>query len=71
MLTDPKLKSQVDSLWDKFWSGGLTNPLDAIEQFSYLLFLKRMDDAENRREKLAKKLGQAYAPSLPQNLRWS
>ena len=70
MLTDPKLRSQVDSLWDKFWSGGLNNPLDAIEQFSYLLFLKRMDDSENRREKLAKKLGQAYTPSLAQNLRW-
>jgi type I restriction enzyme M protein len=70
MLTDPKLKSQVDSLWDKFWSGGLANPLDAIEQFSYLLFLKRMDDAENRGEKLAKKLGQAFTPGLAQNLRW-
>jgi hypothetical protein len=35
MLTDPKLRSQVDSLWDKFWTGGLANPLDAIEQFSY------------------------------------
>ena len=31
MLIDPKLKSQVDALWDKSWSGGLTNPLDAIE----------------------------------------
>ena len=28
MLTDPRLRSQVDQLWDKFWSGGLTNPLD-------------------------------------------
>ena len=35
MLTDPKLRSQVDALWDKFWTGGLANPLDAIEQFSY------------------------------------
>ena len=35
MLTDPKLRSQVDALWDKFWTGGLSNPLDAIEQFSY------------------------------------
>ncbi len=47
MLTDPKLRAQVDSLWDKFWTGGLTNPLDAIEQVSYLLFLKRLDDREN------------------------
>jgi hypothetical protein len=35
MLTDPTLRSQVDALWDKFWTGGLSNPLDAIEQFSY------------------------------------
>jgi hypothetical protein len=38
MLTDPKLRAQVDALWDKFWTGGLSNPLDAIEQFSYFLF---------------------------------
>lgn len=31
MLTDPKLRSQVDQLWDKLWTGGLSNPLDAIE----------------------------------------
>ncbi len=49
MLTDPKLRSQVDQLWDKLWSGGLSNPMDAIEQFSYLLFFKRLDDAENQR----------------------
>jgi type I restriction enzyme M protein len=51
MLTDPKLRSQVDALWDKFWTGGLANPLDAIEQFSYLLFLKRLDDRENAAER--------------------
>ena len=34
MLTDPKLRSQVDALWDKFWTGGLSNPLDAIEEFA-------------------------------------
>lgn len=53
MLTDPKLRSQVDALWDKFWTGGLANPLDAIEQFSYLLFLKRLDDRENAAERQA------------------
>jgi hypothetical protein len=34
LLTDPKLRSQVDALWDKFWTGGFSNPLDTIEQFS-------------------------------------
>ena len=53
MLTDSKLRSQVDMLWDKLWTGGLTNPLDSIEQLSYLLFLKRLDDEENRRQKIA------------------
>jgi hypothetical protein len=53
LLTDPKLKGQVEALWDKFWTGGLTNPLDAIEQFSYLLFLKRLDDGENRKQRMA------------------
>jgi len=70
LLTDPKLKSQVDQLWDKFWTGGLTNPMDAIEQFSYLLFLKRMDDAENRRQKQAERLKQTYTPTMPKEFRW-
>ncbi len=71
MLTDPKLRAQVDSLWDKFWSGGLTNPLDAIEQFSYLLFLKRLDDAENTRERQAKRRSAAYVAKIPTEMRWS
>src|SRR5512138_701791 len=71
MLTDPKLRSQVDALWDKFWTGGLTNPLDAIEQFSYLLFLKRLDDRENAAEKQAKRKGEAYRPQVKKEMRWS
>jgi hypothetical protein len=42
VLTDPKLRSDVDKLWDKLWTGGLSNPMDAIEQLSYLIFLKRL-----------------------------
>src|SRR5687768_7759071 len=70
MLTDPKLRSQVDALWDKFWTGGLANPLDAIEQFSYLLFLKRLDDRENAAERQAKRKGIAYQPKVPKEMRW-
>lgn len=62
MLTDTALRSQVDQLWDKLWSGGLSNPLDAIEQFSYLLFMKRLDDAENAREQAARRRGTEYTP---------
>jgi type I restriction enzyme M protein len=70
MLTDPKLRSQVDALWDKFWTGGLSNPLDAIEQFSYLLFLKRLDDRENAAERQAKRKGTIYQPKVPKEMRW-
>jgi type I restriction enzyme M protein len=70
MLTDPALRSQVDKLWDTLWSGGLSNPLDAIEQFSYLLFLKRMDDEENRRESAAKRRDEAYTPRDVEEMRW-
>ena len=49
MLTSPALKSQVDSLWNRFWSGGISNPLTAIEQMSYLIFLKRLEDTDNMR----------------------
>src|SRR6266581_7397067 len=71
MLTDTKLRSQVDMLWDKLWTGGLANPLDSIEQLSYLLFLKRLDDEENRLQKLAKMREQSYQPRIPAEMRWS
>lgn len=40
------LKSKINRLWDKFWSRGITNPINAIEQISYLLFMRRIDDAD-------------------------
>ncbi|HYV94990.1 MAG TPA: N-6 DNA methylase [Chitinophagales bacterium] len=55
MLTSPQLRSQVDALWDKFWSGGISNPLSAIEQMSYLIFLKRLEDMDNARAATAKR----------------
>ena len=48
MLTNPTLKSKVDSLWLKFFAGGIANPLTAIEQMSYLIFLKRLEDKDKR-----------------------
>jgi type I restriction enzyme M protein len=43
MLTGD-IRSQIDRIWDAFWSGGISNPLEVIEQITYLLFLKRLDD---------------------------
>jgi type I restriction enzyme M protein len=72
MLADTKLRSQVDSLWDKLWSGGLSNPLDAIEQLSYLIFLKQLDEREQDAERAAKKRGHKYEPLFTnEELRWS
>src|SRR5438132_376005 len=72
MLTDSTLRSKVDALWDKLWSGGLSNPLDAIEQLSFLLFLKRLDEREQDAERAARLRGKKYQPIFPDaKLRWS
>ena len=39
-----EIKNQIDRIWDAFWSGGISNPLEVIEQITYLLFLRRLDD---------------------------
>ena len=70
MLTDPKLRSKVDQLWDRLWSGGLSNPFDAIEQVSYLLFLKMLDDREKQKKRRAERREELYLPTLPAELRW-
>src|SRR6266508_2745564 len=72
MLTDPNLRSQIDALWDKLWTGGLSNPLDAIEQLSFLLFLKRLDEREQDNERAGKMRGKKHTPLFPDpKLRWS
>lgn len=43
----PELESQIQKLWDRFWSGGIANPLTAIEQMSYLIFMKRLEDLDD------------------------
>ena len=47
------IRSQVDRVWNAFWSGGVSNPLTVIEQITYLLFAKRLDDLHTAREKQA------------------
>lgn len=54
------LKSLIDRLWNNFWSGGISNPLTAIEQITYLLFIKQMDDLEAKRERDAEFTGETY-----------
>jgi len=47
-MLEAELKSKINALWDKFWSGGIANPLTAIEQMSYLIFMKRIEDQDNK-----------------------
>ncbi len=55
-----ELRNKVDGIWDIFWAGGLTNPLDVIEQITYLMFIHDLDDADIRRAKESAMLGLPY-----------
>jgi type I restriction enzyme M protein len=61
LQSNPELKSKIDQLWQKFWSGGISNPLTAIEQITYLLFIKRLDELDLKRQADAEWTGEAYA----------
>ena len=54
------LKNKIESLWEIFWTGGLTNPLDVVEQMTYLMFIHDLDEADNNHEKEALMLGLTY-----------
>lgn len=57
MLTGD-IRSQIDAIWNAFWTGGISNPLEVIEQITYLLFLKRLDDLHTLEENKAARLRQ-------------
>lgn len=54
-----RTKSDVDKLWNAFWTGGITNPVTVIEQINYLLFCRRLDDIETRNERLSARSGKS------------
>lgn len=80
-----EIKNQISQIWDAFWSGGISNPMEVIEQMTYLLFIKRLDELHTAREKKANRLGRGIEnPIFPEginadskrersydNLRWS
>ncbi len=69
------LKSQVDKIWESFWTGGISNPLTVIEQFTYLLFIRRLDERQLAEEKKVNLIGGELENVIftPQQkeLRWS
>ena len=60
MIITGELKNKIDSLWEIFWTGGLTNPLDVIEQMTYMMFIRDLDDSDNMHAKEAAMLGLPY-----------
>ena len=60
LQNNPELKSKIDQLWNKFWSGGISNPLTAIEQITYLLFMKRLDELDLKKQADAEWTGEKY-----------
>ncbi len=73
MLTG-ELRNKIDRIWETFWTGGITNPLDVIEQFTYLLFIKQLDEVETTKENEANFLGVPFERMFSgecQKYRWS
>ncbi|MBF6620537.1 MAG: SAM-dependent DNA methyltransferase [Patulibacter sp.] len=70
-----ELRSSIDRVWDAFWSGGISNPLEVIEQITYLLFLRRLDDRQTLAERKARTTGEPIDGSLfgegEGHLRWT
>ena len=70
-----ELKSQVDKIWEAFWTGGISNPLTVIEQFTYLLFLRRLDEQQTLEENKANTVGipmeKIIFSKKEKELRWS
>lgn len=69
------IKSQVDQIWNAFWSGGISNPMEVIEQMTYLLFIKRLDELQTVKEKKASRTGKPIDDPIfspyQSHLRWS
>lgn len=70
-----ELKSKVDRIWDTMWSGGISNPLSVIEQLTYLLFIKRLDELQILEERKASRSGKPIESPIfsakQKHLRWS
>jgi type I restriction enzyme M protein len=70
-----EIKSKVDRIWDTMWSGGISNPLSVIEQLTYLLFIKRLDELHTLKERKSARTGQPIEEPVfgegQDHLRWS
>jgi len=72
MITN-ELKNQVDKIWETFWTGGISNPLTVVEQFTFLIFIKSLETAQNKidkRRRISPDIANIF-PEEKQHLRWS
>jgi type I restriction enzyme M protein len=70
-----EIKSKIDKIWDTMWAGGIANPLSVIEQLTYLLFIKRLDELHTLKESKANRLKEPIEDPIygldQDELRWS
>ena len=72
-MTSSEMRRKIDSLWTEFWTGGITNPLTVIEQITYLIFCRMLDQQETNQERIASRGGKRTVPLFneeQQKLRW-
>jgi len=68
-----ELKSQINQIWNTFWTGGISNTITIVEQLTYLIFIKDLDETETRNERMAKRLKKQFEPIFgddQQDFRW-
>jgi type I restriction enzyme M protein len=74
-MLPPDLRTDIDKIWNAFWTGGISNPLAVIEQITYLLFIKRLDELQIVKEKQSSVLGEPIEKPIyteeQKELRWS
>ncbi len=71
-----KIKTKIDKIWTDMWAGGITNPLTVIEQLTYLIFIRSLDENELKIESLGHTTGEKMERIFPQTpsgqaMRWS
>ena len=70
------IKNKIDKIWTDIWAGGITNPLTVIEQLTYLMFIRSLDEKELENEEFANMTGETAVLIFPQSeigqaMRWS
>ncbi len=71
-----EVRNKIDKIWTDIWAGGITNPLTVIEQLTYLMFIRSLDEKEIETEAFENEMGEKQAKIFPpdadgQSMRWS